>query len=235
MPLKIYRDKKSRNATIFINVDGKDLAIEFTGGTVSYGNNTGCYATNDLKIQKALEERKDFCKDRFADTGNFYIENSIETDEEIKANEAKINTKKIDADKGMIIESKNISGNDAVGEYENILNDMVKEQLNIPVTSTEATPDETTPEETTNTEATPDETTPEETTNTETTPDETTNTETTNTENNTDKNDVLNVVTYMQAKFYLIRNHGATPEDVKNKEAVIAYCEKNQINLPNFK
>lgn len=210
MPLKIYRDKKSRNSTIFVDVDGKDVRIEFIGGTVSYSNNTGCYVTNDLKIQQALESRKDFCKGGLTDDGNFYIENTIETDEEIKAKKYK--AKKVDDNPNMIIESKNADNNESVGEYENILNDMVKEQLNI-----------TTPEQTETTETTSEEVT--EITDQTTTPEEP----------KTDEVDLTTINNYMGAKHLMIRKYGATPDEVKNKESLLAFCKSKGIELPNLK
>lgn len=200
MPLKIYRQKLSKKATVFINLgDGrKDIAIDFTGGMIVSGESTGCYITSDENIQSILEKRPDFMPDRFESKGNFYLENSILTEDELNAENVA---------KEKAIESENII-DEVEKEFQEQLSDMVKEALKIPVE------EENTEAKTILTEAT-----------------EQTTTETTEKA----AEDLSYITNYQAAKSYLMKNCGATPDDVKNKESLLAYCEKNQINLPNFK
>ena len=127
MSLKVYRQKVSKQATTFIQMNGKNVAVNFTGGLVIEGRSTGCYITSNKEIQDILEARPDFSDDKCSNQGNFYIETIVAQPEDIKEPVKKI---------GMIEESKADIDANIKKEIDEQLNDMVKETLKIPVEET---------------------------------------------------------------------------------------------------
>ena len=87
--LKIYRIKRT-SASVLVNSNGKDIRIEFNGGSAR-NNGHGSFITSDPTTQKAIEKDRRFGT---FDTGSIYLYEAIGSEDDNKAevkakNEAK--------------------------------------------------------------------------------------------------------------------------------------------------
>ena len=71
--LKIYRIKRT-SASVLVNSNGKDIRIEFNGGSAR-NNGHGSFITSDPTTQKAIEKDRRFGT---FDTGSIYLYEAIE-------------------------------------------------------------------------------------------------------------------------------------------------------------
>lgn len=77
--LKVYEVQGYLNLQKEIEVDGKIVAVNFTGGH-RYPHKSGTYATDDKKIQKALEARPEFKVEyKLVQVGNKKLNKSEQT------------------------------------------------------------------------------------------------------------------------------------------------------------
>lgn len=89
--LKIYRIKRT-SASVLVNSNGKDIRIEFNGGSAR-NNGHGSFITSDPTTQKAIEKDRRFGT---FDTGSIYLYEAIGSDDDNKSEtkaEAKAETK----------------------------------------------------------------------------------------------------------------------------------------------
>ena len=85
--LKIYRIKRT-SASVLVNSNGKDIRIEFNGGSAR-NNGHGSFITSDPTTQKAIEKDRRFGT---FDTGSIYLYEAIGSEDGNKA-ETKAETK----------------------------------------------------------------------------------------------------------------------------------------------
>ena len=85
--LKIYRIKRT-SASVLINSNGKDIRIEFNGGSAR-NNGHGSFITSDTTTQKAIEKDRRFGT---FDTGSIYLYEAIGSEDDDKS-ETKAETK----------------------------------------------------------------------------------------------------------------------------------------------
>ena len=78
--LKIYRIKRT-SASVLVNSNGKDIRIEFNGGSAR-NNGHGSFITSDPTTQKAIEKDRRFGT---FDTGSIYLYEAIGSDDDNKA------------------------------------------------------------------------------------------------------------------------------------------------------
>lgn len=78
--LKIYRIKRT-SASVLVNSNGKDIRIEFNGGSAR-NNGHGSFITSDPTTQKAIEKDRRFGT---FDTGSIYLYEAIGSDDGNKA------------------------------------------------------------------------------------------------------------------------------------------------------
>ena len=80
--LKIYRIKRT-SASVLVNSNGKDIRIEFNGGSAR-NNGHGSFITSDPTTQKAIEKDRRFGT---FDTGSIYLYEAIGSEDDNKAEE----------------------------------------------------------------------------------------------------------------------------------------------------
>lgn len=85
--LKIYRIKRT-SASVLVNSNGKDIRIEFNGGSAR-NNGHGSFITSDPTTQKAIEKDRRFGT---FDTGSIYLYEAIGSEDDDKS-EAKAEAK----------------------------------------------------------------------------------------------------------------------------------------------
>lgn len=85
--LKIYRIKRT-SASVLVNSNGKDIRIEFNGGSAR-NNGHGSFITSDPTTQKAIEKDRRFGT---FDTGSIYLYEAIGSEDDDKS-ETKAETK----------------------------------------------------------------------------------------------------------------------------------------------
>ena len=78
--LKIYRIKRT-SASVLVNSNGKDIRIEFNGGSAR-NNGHGSFITSDPTTQKAIEKDRRFGT---FDTGSIYLYEAIGSEDDDKA------------------------------------------------------------------------------------------------------------------------------------------------------
>ena len=78
--LKIYRIKRT-SASVLVNSNGKDIRIEFNGGSAR-NNGHGSFITSDTTTQKAIEKDRRFGT---FDTGSIYLYEAIGSEDGNKA------------------------------------------------------------------------------------------------------------------------------------------------------
>ena len=78
--LKIYRIKRT-SASVLVNRNGKDIRIEFNGGSAR-NNGHGSFITSDPTTQKAIEKDRRFGT---FDTGSIYLYEAIGSEDDDKA------------------------------------------------------------------------------------------------------------------------------------------------------
>lgn len=78
--LKIYRIKRT-SASVLVNSNGKDIRIEFNGGSAR-NNGHGSFITSDPTTQKAIEKDRRFGT---FDTGSIYLYEAIGSEDGNKA------------------------------------------------------------------------------------------------------------------------------------------------------
>lgn len=78
--LKIYRIKRT-SASVLVNSNGKDIRIEFNGGSAR-NNGHGSFITSDPSTQKAIEKDRRFGT---FDTGSIYLYEAIESEDDDKS------------------------------------------------------------------------------------------------------------------------------------------------------
>lgn len=78
--LKIYRIKRT-SASVLVNSNGKDIRIEFNGGSAR-NNGHGSFITSDPTTQKAIEKDRRFGT---FDTGSIYLYEAIGSEDDNKA------------------------------------------------------------------------------------------------------------------------------------------------------
>lgn len=78
--LKIYRIKRT-SASVLVNSNGKDIRIEFNGGSAR-NNGHGSFITSDPTTQKAIEKDRRFGT---FDTGSIYLYEAIGNEDDNKA------------------------------------------------------------------------------------------------------------------------------------------------------
>ena len=78
--LKIYRIKRT-SASVLVNSNGKDIRIEFNGGSAR-NNGHGSFITSDPTTQKAIEKDRRFGT---FDTGSIYLYESIGSEDDDKS------------------------------------------------------------------------------------------------------------------------------------------------------
>ena len=87
--LKIYRIKRT-SASVLVNSNGKDIRIEFNGGSAR-NNGHGSFITSDPTTQKAIEKDRRFGT---FDTGSIYLYEAIGSEDDNKAEaKAKVEAK----------------------------------------------------------------------------------------------------------------------------------------------
>ena len=78
--LKIYRIKRT-SASVLVNSNGKDIRIEFNGGSAR-NNGHGSFITSDPTTQKAIEKDRRFGT---FDTGSIYLYEAIGSEDDDKS------------------------------------------------------------------------------------------------------------------------------------------------------
>ena len=78
--LKIYRIKRT-SASVLVNSNGKDIRIEFNGGSAR-NNGHGSFITSDPSTQKAIEKDRRFGT---FDTGSIYLYEAIGSEDDDKS------------------------------------------------------------------------------------------------------------------------------------------------------
>lgn len=78
--LKIYRIKRT-SASVLVNSNGKDIRIEFNGGSAR-NNGHGSFITSDPTTQKAIEKDPRFGT---FDTGSIYLYEAIGSEDDDKS------------------------------------------------------------------------------------------------------------------------------------------------------
>ena len=78
--LKIYRIKRT-SASVLVNSNGKDIRIEFNGGSAR-NNGHGSFITSDPTTQKAIEKDRRFGT---FDTGSIYLYEAIGSEDDNKS------------------------------------------------------------------------------------------------------------------------------------------------------
>lgn len=86
--LKIYRIKRT-SASVLVNSNGKDIRIEFNGGSAR-NNGHGSFITSDPTTQKAIEKDRRFGT---FDTGSIYLYEAIGSEDDNKADAKAENVK----------------------------------------------------------------------------------------------------------------------------------------------
>ena len=82
--LKIYRIKRT-SASVLVNSNGKDIRIEFNGGSAR-NNGHGSFITSDPTTQKAIEKDRRFGT---FDTGSIYLYEAIGSEDDDKSENVK--------------------------------------------------------------------------------------------------------------------------------------------------
>ena len=86
--LKIYRIKRT-SASVLVNSNGKDIRIEFNGGSAR-NNGHGSFITSDPTTQIAIEKDRRFGT---FDTGSIYLYEAIGSEDDNKADAKAENVK----------------------------------------------------------------------------------------------------------------------------------------------
>lgn len=110
--LKIYRIKRT-SASVLVNNNGKDIRIEFNGGSAR-NNGHGSFITSDPTTQKAIEKDRRFGT---FDTGSIYLYEAIGSEDDNKAevkaeNEAK--TENVKQEPTKVITEANTEENEKI-------------------------------------------------------------------------------------------------------------------------